>query len=79
MVNAGNANVFTGRAGREAAAATAEAAADAGRLPGRGEVFLASTGVIGEVLPHDRLTAALPAPARARSRRTAGRRRRAAS
>ncbi|UFN49690.1 bifunctional glutamate N-acetyltransferase/amino-acid acetyltransferase ArgJ [Roseomonas sp. OT10] len=60
VVNAGNANVFTGRAGTEATRATAEAAA---RLVGcdPSEVFLASTGVIGEALPHDRLTAALPA------------------
>ena len=60
VVNAGNANVFTGKAGREATKATAEAAA---RLLGckPREVFLASTGVIGETLPHERLTAALPA------------------
>jgi glutamate N-acetyltransferase/amino-acid N-acetyltransferase len=60
VVNAGNANVFTGAAGYEAARATAEAAAGlVGCAPGT--VFLASTGVIGEVLPHDRITAALPA------------------
>src|SRR5579883_3642310 len=60
VVNAGNANVFTGRAGREACAATAEAtAALVGCKPKH--VFLASTGVIGEVLPHEKLTAALPA------------------
>ncbi len=60
VVNAGNANVFTGRAGRDACAATAEAA---GALVGcaPGEVFVASTGVIGEVLPHEKLIAALPA------------------
>ncbi|NOG72690.1 bifunctional glutamate N-acetyltransferase/amino-acid acetyltransferase ArgJ [Roseicella sp. DB1501] len=60
VVNAGNANVFTGRAGREAVRATAEAAAGlVGCQPE--EVFLASTGVIGETLPHGKLTAALPA------------------
>jgi glutamate N-acetyltransferase/amino-acid N-acetyltransferase len=59
VVNAGNANVFTGRAGVEAAKATAEAAARLTGCPIR-QVFLASTGVIGEVLPHERLTAALP-------------------
>ena len=60
VVNAGNANVFTGRAGADAARATAEAAAKlVGCRPS--EVMLASTGVIGEVLPHARLTAALPA------------------
>jgi len=60
VVNAGNANVFTGKAGREAVEASAAAAA---KLVGcePGEVFLASTGVIGEPLPHKRLTAALPA------------------
>ena len=60
VVNAGNANVFTGAAGQLAARATAEAAASLVGS-GLGEVFLASTGVIGEVLPHDRITAALPA------------------
>jgi glutamate N-acetyltransferase/amino-acid N-acetyltransferase len=60
VVNAGNANVFTGRAGREACAATARAAAELFGCPAK-QVFLSSTGVIGEVLPHDRLTAALPA------------------
>jgi glutamate N-acetyltransferase/amino-acid N-acetyltransferase len=60
VVNAGNANVFTGRAGREACAATAAAAAKLVDAPAK-QVFVASTGVIGEELPHARLTAALPA------------------
>ena len=60
VVNAGNANVFTGARGRETVQATADAAAALFGCPA-GEVFLASTGVIGEVLPHDRITAALPA------------------
>ncbi len=60
VVNAGNANVFTGRAGREATEATAVAAAALVGCTAQ-DVFLASTGVIGEVLPHARLTAALPA------------------
>jgi glutamate N-acetyltransferase / amino-acid N-acetyltransferase len=60
VVNAGNANVFTGRAGAVAARASAEAAAKLVGCPAR-QVFLGSTGVIGEVLPHDRLVAALPA------------------
>ena len=60
VVNSGNANVFTGRAGAEAVAATARAAAAlVGCKPQ--EVFVASTGVIGQVLPHERLIAALPA------------------
>ena len=49
LVNAGNANAFTGRAGRERAEACARAVAEAaGCLPE--EVMLASTGVIGEPL-----------------------------
>ncbi len=59
IVNAGNANVFTGKAGREACAATAAAAAELAGCPPR-QVFVASTGVIGEVLPYDKLIAALP-------------------
>ncbi|MFT5511135.1 MAG: glutamate N-acetyltransferase/amino-acid N-acetyltransferase [Hyphomicrobiaceae bacterium] len=47
VVNAGNANAFTGKAGTEAVQMTADAAAAAvGCKPE--EVFLASTGVIGE-------------------------------
>jgi glutamate N-acetyltransferase/amino-acid N-acetyltransferase len=60
VVNAGNANVFTGAAGHRATHDTAEAtAALIGCAPE--QVFLASTGVIGEPLPTARLTAALPA------------------
>jgi len=59
LVNAGNSNVFTGRAGREACAATAgEMAKLVGCKPK--EVFLASTGVIGEKLPTAKYVAALP-------------------
>ena len=59
VVNAGNANVFTGKSGRDACVATAAAAAKLAGCQPR-QVFLASTGVIGEVLPHDKLVAALP-------------------
>ncbi len=59
VVNAGNANVFTGRAGEQACTATAQAAAKLLGCPAK-QVFLASTGVIGEVLPHEKLVAALP-------------------
>ena len=47
VVNSGNANAFTGQRGRDAVQTTAEAASMAGncRLP---EVYIASTGVIGE-------------------------------
>jgi glutamate N-acetyltransferase/amino-acid N-acetyltransferase len=59
IVNSGNANAFTGRAGVEAVRATADtAAAIAGCKPQ--EVFIASTGVIGEPLPVKRLATALP-------------------
>jgi len=60
VINAGNANVFTGRAGHETCAATAAAAAELVGCPAK-QVLIASTGVIGEVLPHGKLTAALPA------------------
>jgi glutamate N-acetyltransferase/amino-acid N-acetyltransferase len=47
VINSGNANAFTGKKGREAVEITAEAAAKAvGCSPA--EVFIASTGVIGE-------------------------------
>jgi glutamate N-acetyltransferase/amino-acid N-acetyltransferase len=49
VVNSGNANAFTGRSGREACALTADIAAAAVGCK-RDEVFLASTGVIGEPL-----------------------------
>src|SRR3954462_10812952 len=49
VVNSGNANAFTGKTGRQATALTASIAAKAvGCKPA--EVFLASTGVIGEPL-----------------------------
>jgi glutamate N-acetyltransferase / amino-acid N-acetyltransferase len=49
VVNSGNANAFTGKSGRDAAKLTAELAAKAiGCKPN--DVFLASTGVIGEPL-----------------------------
>ena len=60
VVTAGNSNVFTGKAGRETCAATAEAMAKLAGCRPR-EVFLASTGVIGERLPTEKLTGALPA------------------
>jgi glutamate N-acetyltransferase / amino-acid N-acetyltransferase len=59
VVNSGNANVFTGRAGREAVAATAGAAARLLRCEA-GQVLVSSTGVIGEKLPAERIIAALP-------------------
>jgi glutamate N-acetyltransferase/amino-acid N-acetyltransferase len=60
VVNSGNANAFTGKAGVAAVAATVAGAA---RLFGcrPTEVFVASTGVIGEKLAADKIVAALPA------------------
>jgi len=49
VVNSGNANAFTGLKGREATALTAKSAAAAVGC-GEDEVYLASTGVIGEPL-----------------------------
>jgi glutamate N-acetyltransferase/amino-acid N-acetyltransferase len=49
VVNSGNANAFTGRKGRETTSATGKAAAKAAGC-NESEVFLASTGVIGEPL-----------------------------
>jgi len=50
VVNSGNANAFTGKTGRDACAFTAKLAAGAVGCK-LTEVFLASTGVIGEPLP----------------------------
>ncbi len=49
IVNSGNANAFTGKAGAQAVKLTAEIAAKATGLPAK-EIFLGSTGVIGEPL-----------------------------
>lgn len=60
VVNAGNANAGTGEPGMRAALQTCQALADLADT--RVEAVLPfSTGVIGELLPVDRLTAALPA------------------
>jgi len=59
VVNSGNANAFTGTAGDRTVALTAAAAA---RLLGTRpkEIFIASTGVIGNVLPDDAIPKRLP-------------------
>ncbi|WP_323781486.1 bifunctional glutamate N-acetyltransferase/amino-acid acetyltransferase ArgJ [Thalassovita sp.] len=56
IVNSGNSNAFTGRAGEGSVAAICDAVAEATGLPSE-RVFTSSTGVIGERLPHDRITA----------------------
>ena len=60
LVNSGNSNAFTGTRGVEAVrAVTARVAASLGISEAR--VFTSSTGVIGEPLPHERITAAIDA------------------
>lgn len=56
----GNANAFTGRAGMETVKVTAAAAA---KLAGvrQKDVFIGSTGVIGETMPNEKIIGALPA------------------
>ena len=58
IVNSGNANAFTGHRGVEAVELVAEAAA---KIVGcdRGEIFMASTGVIGEPLDGARVARAI--------------------
>ncbi|WP_300532138.1 bifunctional glutamate N-acetyltransferase/amino-acid acetyltransferase ArgJ [uncultured Mameliella sp.] len=58
IVNSGNSNAFTGKAGEGSVAAICEAVATGTGLPAS-RVFTSSTGVIGERLPHDRITAKL--------------------
>ena len=58
LVNSGNANAFTGRAGLTSVEAISKAVAAACDVP-QTRVFTSSTGVIGEPLPHDRITAVL--------------------
>lgn len=58
VVNSGNANAFTGRLGREAVAKTATIAAQAAGCA-ENEVYIASTGVIGEPLPAERFEGVL--------------------
>jgi glutamate N-acetyltransferase/amino-acid N-acetyltransferase len=60
VVNSGNANAFTGKKGRETTSATGKAAAKAAGCA-ESEVFLASTGVIGEPLDPARFTHLLDA------------------
>ena len=60
IVNSGNANAFTGRLGVAAVEAVTGAVAEALGVPA-GRVFSSSTGVIGEPLPAERITAVVPA------------------
>jgi glutamate N-acetyltransferase/amino-acid N-acetyltransferase len=58
VVNSGNANAFTGRHGRQAVEAVMQTTGKILGVPA-GNVFMASTGVIGEPLPAERVTAKL--------------------
>ena len=58
LVNSGNSNAFTGAAGDGSVAAIVGAVSDVTGIDAD-RVFTSSTGVIGEPLPHDRITAKL--------------------
>jgi glutamate N-acetyltransferase/amino-acid N-acetyltransferase len=60
IVNSGNANACTGEQGLVAAKAMARTVAEQLSIPVH-QVFVGSTGVIGRVLPIERITAAVPA------------------
>ncbi|WP_026986793.1 bifunctional glutamate N-acetyltransferase/amino-acid acetyltransferase ArgJ [Fodinicurvata fenggangensis] len=59
LVNSGNANAFTGRAGIASVERCVSSTANVLDCSNR-EVFVASTGVIGEPLPDNKLTDSLP-------------------
>ena len=59
VVNSGNANAWTGAAGVEAVHHVVRSTADMVRCPVR-QVFISSTGVIGEVLDASKIKKALP-------------------
>ena len=59
VANSGNSNTFTGRAGKEVVEATAATAARLLECDPR-QVFISSTGVIGEPPPADKIVGALP-------------------
>ena len=59
IVNSGNSNAFTGKVGDEAVAAVTGAVAEALGVPAS-RVFSSSTGVIGEPMPFERITAKVP-------------------
>jgi len=64
IVNAGNANAFTGKAGDRSVDEATRAVAAALKCA-RNEVFMASTGVIGQPMTTEKIVAAVPALARA--------------
>ncbi len=66
VVNSGNANVFTGRAGRKVVEETARNMATLAACHPR-EVYIASTGVIGEPPPGEKIMAGLAVAAKTAS------------
>ncbi len=66
LVNSDNSNAFTGKLGDDAVAAVTGGVAEVLGVPA-GRVFSSSTGVIGEPLPHGKITAVIPALASALS------------
>ncbi|MCL4133832.1 UNVERIFIED_CONTAM: hypothetical protein GTU68_016037 [Idotea baltica] len=58
LVNSGNSNAFTGKGGVASVEAITASVAQACDVP-QARVFTSSTGVIGEPLPHDRITAVI--------------------
>lgn len=60
LVNSGNSNAFTGQRGQMSVAELTRATGEIAGVP-EARVFTASTGVIGEPLPHDRIIAKLDA------------------
>jgi glutamate N-acetyltransferase / amino-acid N-acetyltransferase len=59
IVNSGNSNAFTGKVGDQAVAAVTGSVATALGIPAS-RVFSSSTGVIGEPLPYEKITAKVP-------------------
>ena len=59
VVNSGNSNTFTGKAGRDVVTATARAAAKLLKCSPQ-EVYISSTGVIGEPPPAEKILGGLP-------------------
>ena len=59
LVNSGNANAFTGHRGMASVAALSKALADQLELS-ESRVFTASTGVIGEPLPYEKISTRMP-------------------
>ncbi|WP_299026511.1 bifunctional glutamate N-acetyltransferase/amino-acid acetyltransferase ArgJ [uncultured Sulfitobacter sp.] len=58
LVNSGNSNAFTGKGGVVAVEAITAGVSEVCKVP-QERVFTSSTGVIGEPLPHDRITTVL--------------------